>query len=65
MLTSVEAKLTFADGRECLILITAEGIQRWGADTRTLADAVEPSEAMAAGLADSEFWHDPEAESVA
>lgn len=47
----VEGKIIFTDGKEVEFLIGPSGSSRWGEIRATLAEAVEPCEAMNRALA--------------
>jgi hypothetical protein len=61
-ISSVNACIRFRDGRSCHVMLTPEGIQRWGADKQTLGDAVDATEAMLNALREADaFGFDAEA----
>lgn len=52
----IEAEIFFTDGTSCKVLLSNEGIQRWGAEKPTLALAVTPTEAMQDALFESDCY---------
>ena len=64
-LDRIEATLHFRDGRTCQVMLSAQGIQRWGASIGTLGDAVDATEAMQTALIDVDAYGTAAAEGEA